>query len=63
MPADMPLREARELFEKRYIAAALERHHGNASRTAKAIGVGRSVLHEKIQRYGLRPNSERSSSD
>jgi len=57
-PTEMPLREARELFERRYIADALHKNRGNASRTAKVLGLSRSALHEKIQRYGLREQVE-----
>jgi Nif-specific regulatory protein len=57
---DLPLREARDLFEQRYIAEALRKNRGNASRTAKMLGLSRSALHEKIQRYGLREDVDES---
>jgi two-component system, NtrC family, nitrogen regulation response regulator NtrX len=49
----MPLREAREGFERDYIAAQLGRFGGNISRTALFIGMERSALHRKIKLLGL----------
>jgi two-component system nitrogen regulation response regulator NtrX len=47
------LREARETFERSFIAGKLKQFGGNISRTAEAIGVERSNLHKKIKAYGL----------
>ena len=47
------LKEARETFEKSFIATKLQEFEGNISRTAEAIGVERSNLHKKIKAYGL----------
>ncbi len=47
------LKEARETFERSFIARKLNEFDGNVSRTAKAIGVERSNLHKKIKAYGL----------
>ena len=47
------LKEARETFEKSFIATKLQEFEGNISRTAEAIGVERSNLHKKIRTYGL----------
>jgi two-component system nitrogen regulation response regulator NtrX len=49
----MPLREAREAFERDYITAQLSRFGGNISRTAQFIGMERSALHRKIKLLGL----------
>jgi two-component system, NtrC family, nitrogen regulation response regulator NtrX len=49
----MPLREAREVFEKDYITAQLSRFGGNISRTSNFIGMERSALHRKIKTLGL----------
>ena len=49
----LPLREARDLFERDYIAAQLSRFGGNISRTAGFIGMERSALHRKIKMLGL----------
>lgn len=45
----MPLREARELFEKKYIIAKIEMFSGNISKTADNIGMERSALHRKLK--------------
>ena len=47
------LKEAREIFEKSFIARKLQEFEGNISKTAEAIGVERSNLHKKIKAYGL----------
>ena len=49
----LPLREAREAFERDYVAAQLSRFGGNISRTAVFIGMERSALHRKIKSLGL----------
>jgi len=49
----LPLREARESFERAYLAAQLTRFSGNISRTAQAIGMERSALHRKLKGLGL----------
>ncbi|EYS92179.1 hypothetical protein X471_00475 [Bartonella bacilliformis str. Heidi Mejia] len=50
---DLPLREARELFEKRYLTAQIGRLGGNISRTAEFIGMERSALHRKLKALGV----------
>jgi len=54
----LPLREAREAFERDYIAAQLSRFGGNISKTAVFIGMERSALHRKIKLIGLSGRSE-----
>jgi transcriptional regulator with GAF, ATPase, and Fis domain len=49
-----PLRHARTTFETEYIRAALERHGGNVSRTARALGVSRVTLQKKLRELGIR---------
>ncbi len=49
----LPLREARESFERSYLEAQLARFSGNISRTAAAIGMERSALHRKLKGLGL----------
>lgn len=49
----LPLREAREAFERNYIAAQLSRFGGNISRASQFIGMERSALHRKIKSLGL----------
>ncbi|PLX88135.1 MAG: Fis family transcriptional regulator [Desulfuromonas sp.] len=52
-------REAKELFEKRYLLEKLQKNGWNISRTAEEIGLERSNLHRKIKSYGL--ESEKQS--
>lgn len=54
----LPLREAREAFERDYITAQLSRFGGNISRTAQFIGMERSALHRKIKLLGLSGKGE-----
>jgi two-component system nitrogen regulation response regulator NtrX len=49
----LPLREARELFEKQYLEAQLLRFGGNISRTAAFVGMERSALHRKLKFLGV----------
>lgn len=46
---DMPLREAREAFERSYLFSQVDRFDGNISKTAQFIGMERSALHRKIK--------------
>lgn len=46
-------KEARDMFERSFIARKLKQFDGNISKTAEAIGVERSNLHKKIKAYGL----------
>lgn len=56
----MPLREARESFERDYLIAQIGRFGGNISRTAAFIGMERSALHRKLKSLGVN-TSDRSS--
>ncbi len=49
----LPLREAREIFERQYLEAQVTRFGGNISRTATFIGMERSALHRKLRTLGL----------
>ena len=51
----LPLREAREGFEREYLAAQIMRFGGNISRTAAFIGMERSALHRKLKSLGVAP--------
>ncbi len=53
----MPLRKAREMFERQYLAAQLMRFGGNISRTAVFIGMERSALHRKLKGLGISSDS------
>jgi len=52
----LPLREAREIFERDYLLAQINRFGGNISRTAAFIGMERSALHRKLKSLGVGPN-------
>lgn len=49
----IPLREAREQFEREYLRVQIRRFSGNISRTASFIGMERSALHRKLKTLGL----------
>jgi len=49
----LPLREAREVFEREYLSSQIVRFGGNISRTANFIGMERSALHRKLKSLGL----------
>ena len=49
----LPLREARELFEREYLLAQINRFGGNISRTAEFVGMERSALHRKLKALGI----------
>ena len=49
----LPLREARETFEREYLMAQISRFGGNISRTAAFIGMERSALHRKLKSLGV----------
>ena len=50
----VPLKEARELFEKQYLQNQLKKNHGNISKTADYIGMERSALHRKLKSLGIK---------
>lgn len=49
----LPLREAREMFEREYLVAQINRFGGNISRTAEFVGMERSALHRKLKALGI----------
>ncbi len=49
----LPLREAREMFERDYLVAQINRFGGNISKTAEFVGMERSALHRKLKSLGL----------
>ena len=49
----LPLRDAREVFEKEYLVAQINRFGGNISRTAEFVGMERSALHRKLKSLGI----------
>ena len=59
--ATLPLREARELFEKEYLLTQINRFGGNISRTASFVGMERSALHRKLKSLGVVTTSRSGS--
>jgi two-component system nitrogen regulation response regulator NtrX len=53
----LPLREAREIFEREYLIAQIGRFSGNISRTAEFVGMERSALHRKLKSLGVTTRS------
>jgi two-component system nitrogen regulation response regulator NtrX len=49
----LPLREAREVFEREYLVAQIGRFGGNISRTSEFVGMERSALHRKLKSLGI----------
>ena len=49
----LPLRDAREIFERDYLKAQINRFGGNISRTAEFVGMERSALHRKLKSLGI----------
>jgi two-component system nitrogen regulation response regulator NtrX len=54
----LPLRDAREMFEREYLLAQVTRFGGNISRTAGFIGMERSALHRKLKLLGVHGNND-----
>jgi DNA-binding NtrC family response regulator len=54
---ELPFKEAKaqlvEAFERDYLTALLERHHGNISRAASEAGIDRNYIHRLVKKYGL----------
>ena len=50
----VPLKEAREKFEKEYLNTQLRKFNGNIAKTAEFIGMERSALHRKLKGYGIK---------
>ncbi len=51
--ASLPLAEARDAFERRYLARVLAETKGNVSRAAERLGLDRTTLHRKMKSLGL----------
>jgi len=49
----LPLRDARESFERDYLEAQIQRFGGNISKTAEFVGMERSALHRKLKSLGV----------
>ena len=51
--ASLPLRDAREAFEREYLMVQIERFGGNISKTAQFVGMERSALHRKLKSLSI----------
>ncbi len=56
---DLPLKEARERFEKAYLEYHLDRHGGNVARLSQAIGMERTHLYRKLHSLGIKFKDKR----
>ena len=61
--ATLPLREAREAFEREYLVTQVNRFGGNISRTADFVGMERSALHRKLKSLGVMPTARGDRDD
>ena len=57
----LPLREAREHFERDYLLKQIERFDGNVSKTAQFIGMERSALHRKLKTLEVTNGQEKEA--
>ncbi|MDP7152169.1 MAG: sigma-54 dependent transcriptional regulator [Paracoccaceae bacterium] len=61
--ATLPLREAREAFEREYLMTQINRFGGNISRTAQFVGMERSALHRKLKSLNVVNIGKKSAND
>ena len=61
--ATLPLREAREAFEREYLITQINRFGGNISKTANFIGMERSALHRKLKSLGVVSGNKAKTSE
>jgi two-component system nitrogen regulation response regulator NtrX len=59
----LPLREAREKFEKDYLEAQFRRFQGNVSKTSQFVGMERSALHRKLKSLGISLGDKQNESE
>ena len=59
----VPLREAREIFEREYLTSQLRRFGGNISKTAQFVGMERAALHRKLKQLGISTGSKQNDGD
>ena len=58
---DLPLRQAREHFERAYLEFQLRKYGGNVSRVSESAGIERTHLYRKLRNLGLDPKQKRAS--
>jgi two-component system nitrogen regulation response regulator NtrX len=59
----LPLREAREVFERSYLQAQIARFEGSVSKTAQFVGMERSALHRKLKMLNVLTDTGEESDD
>jgi len=59
----LPLRDAREVFEREYLVAQISRFGGNISRTAEFVGMERSALHRKLKSLNVISAGQRARTE
>ena len=59
----MPLRDAREVFERQYLTAQMNRFNNNISKTSTFVGMERSALHRKLKTLNIHAANNKSSSN
>ena len=59
----MPLRDAREVFERQYLSAQMRRFNNNISKTSSFVGMERSALHRKLKLLNIHASGNKISED
>lgn len=59
----VPLREAREIFEREYLTSQIRRFGGNISKTAQFVGMERAALHRKLKQLGISTGTKQNDDD
>lgn len=59
----MPLREAREVFERQYLSAQMSRFNNNISKTSSFVGMERSALHRKLKLLNIHAGNDKKAED
>ena len=59
----MPLRDAREVFERQYLTAQMNRFNNNISKTSTFVGMERSALHRKLKTLNIHAANNKSSNN
>ncbi|QQG35417.1 MAG: sigma-54-dependent Fis family transcriptional regulator [Micavibrio aeruginosavorus] len=59
----VPLREAREIFEREYLTSQLRRFGGNISKTAQFVGMERAALHRKLKQLGISTGAKQNDDE
>ncbi len=61
LASGLPLRQARERFDRRYVTSTLKQHDGNRTRTATALGISRQALLKMVKRLGVVSQPQRQA--